>query len=152
MERLILIQPITDWHHWLIEYRSSIRVGVEWDELIESFANDAPAAKTVNYNATSMMACLPHYRDGEKLVSWTQKNQPEVVARTRTGRFPYTILRVPAVTFGVGEYCLILDGCHRLKQLDPNEIMIDLLTVSVEQATRFVDFHSPWWRSLLEKP
>lgn len=123
---------IPTWEAWQAKYRDDIRVKVWWDEL----QRPKPKIERV-YSPRDLW--YPWY-PGERQ-EWRSGKVPVPVATTlRTG---HSLVVAPAVRVPNHGY-LLLDGCHRIRDLRPVFLALDALIVTTKQLRSFADLLGGW--------
>lgn len=117
--RLWNFTPFRTFREWLAEYRSDIRVSVDWDLLCAG--RHPKVYQAVDTFPDGGKVQLPWYKKG----SW-RDGEREIAS---CGDEPFAV-RVPAVELPVHGGVLVLDGCHRITQLQPSIIVLDILVLT----------------------
>lgn len=128
--KTLAFEPMS-WAEWRLQYRQDIRV-LAWTSALDNVK-------------TGIHVCTPN--DRLVLPHFDQKDKREVMKRTpievRIGERP-VLVRLPALS--IGKLFLVLDGCHRLKELRPALVVLDCAVPTKRQARMFSDLQLDWWR------
>lgn len=122
---------VMTWPEWKRAYRQRIRVN-SWisgfKKMVTEIHVATPATKLV----------LPWY-DKRKSEDHFSGNAREV----RIGAEPI-LIRIPAVRFK--NWFLIVDGCHRLTELEPGLVILDCIVPTKRQRRGIGDMQHDWWQ------
>lgn len=133
IQRVYDFTPIPTFESWMSEYRSEIRVGVDWDLLcgVPDKKRKIEVGQVVRETNSQMDIKTPWYEGGED-------HKIGVNIRVEQGFKPFMV-RVPAVEYQYEKF-LILDGCHRLYVLEPRFLCLDFLMLGGDdRANAFYD-------------
>lgn len=120
---------------WLAKYKSHIRCMVWWDEL-----NKPKPRVGRRYVDISDFVWLPQCTEkGE----WRRKEPNQPVALEHWKFKGDRIVIAPALVTRKGY--LLLDGVHRVTELEPRLLVLDWIQVKKEQLTSIADTIGAWW-------
>lgn len=114
------------WPTWKAEYVPKIRV--VWDK---TKVKPIVIMSCLIHSFLKVRIYLPYYKTGD----WLSGGKLE---EWRVGRTSL-ILRVPAVCVFGKKDLLILDGMHRMKDLAPEALIVDLIQIDKKQVDYFPD-------------
>lgn len=126
--------PVPTWESWQAQYREEIRVKVWWDEL----QRPKPKIKREYFPAPLFYPWFDSKRQ------WRSGDEPKRVRQIRPGTVPgHCLVLAPAVLVPRRGY-LLLDHCHRIRDLRPRVLAVDALIVKPEQLKAFADLLGKW--------
>jgi hypothetical protein len=124
---------------WLAEYRRHIRVQVEWSR--------------IQIKAVEVLFYFPE-RQGVFRIFYPWSKHPdqswmdsEENQRVELG-FKPLMIRAPALYVGDQNY-LLLDCCHRIRDLNPVAIILDYLKVTPQSLNYFADLKNPFFQKII---
>jgi hypothetical protein len=124
--------PVPTWESWQAQYRKDIITMAWWDEL----QRPKPKIERV-YNPRPLY--YPIWKDKTE---WRNaKNRPNLVPRNFKG---HCLVLAPAVRVPDRGY-MLLDHCHRIRELRPTLLAVDALIVRPEQLCAFADLIVNWY-------
>lgn len=123
--------PVPTWESWQAQYREEIRVKVWWDEL----QRPKPKIERVYYPSA---VYYPWFADKRE---WRSGKEPKrFIPSKKRG---HSLIIAPAVFLPHRGY-LLLDCCHRIRDLRPYFLAVDALIVKPEQLKAFADLLGKW--------
>ena len=130
---LLRFHPLKSVKEWLTRYRGSIRCVVEVDAM-----KHGGKVSLVHAQPGEHSLWLPWYKKGTwrtgipKQAKWTGKN--------------LILTRIPAVALKTKNHFLLVDGCHRITELNPAFVLLDVYHPTVETRRAFTDLFNWNWK------
>lgn len=131
MEKIVSY-PKLDWIQWQAIYRGHIRCVVDWEMLVGY--TPTIGRKWWLDNSDKIEVFYPWYTKG----NW-RYGLPKKVSLGNND----VIVSIPVVQFDNSKKFLVLDGCHRIRDLKPRIIVLDYISVKKEKLCAFTDLFNP---------
>jgi hypothetical protein len=139
-DSVIELPPPADYKAWQARWRKHIRCMIWWDELKEP----KPKLSRFYYTPFGDIHWPLYYPWTEGKGEWRRK-KPNPPTRVPVERFDgHRVIQAPGLSF-LPKGVMLLDGAHRIQDLEPMIIIVDAIEVKREQLTSIADTIGSWW-------
>ncbi|RJQ27032.1 hypothetical protein C4577_01800 [Candidatus Parcubacteria bacterium] len=128
----VVSYPKFDWVQWQAYYRGHIRCVVDWEMLVGT--KPIVGRYWWSNESDKIEVYFPWYTNG----NW-RCGSPKKVSLGKND----VIVSIPVVAFDNNKKFLVLDGCHRVRDLKPRIIVLDYVSVKKDKLCAFTDLLNP---------
>lgn len=144
-DNVIELPAPVDYKAWQARYRKHIRCMIWWDELKK------PEPKVGRSYFLAPFRSDPIYAPAfEGKGEWRTRKPNKPVEVHYTSFKGQRLIRAPALSVtNKQRFCgyLLLDGYHRIKELEPRLIVLDWIKIHPDQLCSIADTIGAWWQS-----